>query len=82
MSGSTPPLTIGIVDCTEHMAAGGKKDTLYIADNFEDKVEEYDPNHTLTDVVYFDGASNIQNVGRKRKEPASFPDVRRKHTVV
>jgi len=22
MSGSTPPLTIGIVDCTEHMAAG------------------------------------------------------------
>ena len=60
MSGSTPPLTIVIVDCTEHMAAGGKKDARYIAKIFEDKVEEYDPKHTLTDLFYFDGASNVQ----------------------
>jgi hypothetical protein len=63
MSGSTPPLTIGIVDCTEHMAAGGKKDASYIADIFEDKVEEYDPNHTSTDLFYFDGTSNVQKAG-------------------
>ncbi len=50
MSGTTPPLTIGILDCTTHMASGGKKDATYIADIFADKVEEYDPNHQLTDV--------------------------------
>lgn len=74
MSGSTPPLTIGIVDCTEHMAAGGKKDASYIADIFEDKVEEYDPNHTLTDLFYFDGASNVQKAGQvlMAKYPRSF----------
>jgi hypothetical protein len=74
MSGSTPPLTIGIVDCTEHMAAGGKKDATYIADIFEDKVEEYDPNHFLTDVFFFDGASNVQKAGEvlMAKYPRTF----------
>ena len=74
VSGSTPPLTIGIVDCTGHMAAGGKKDAMYIADIFEDKVEEYDPNHTLTDVFFFDGASNVQKAGEvlMAKYPRTF----------
>jgi len=34
------------------MASGGKKDATYIAEIFEDKVEEYDPDHQLVD---FDG---------------------------
>ena len=74
MSGSTPPLTVGIVDCTKHMAAGGKKDAMYIADIFEDKVEEYDPNHSLTDLFYFDGASNVQKAGQvlMAKYPRTF----------
>jgi hypothetical protein len=63
MSGSTPPLTIGIADCTKHMAAGGKKLASYIADIFQDKVEEYNPNHNLIDLFYFDGASNVQKAG-------------------
>ena len=50
MSGSTPPLMIGMVDCTEHISVGGKKDATYIAKIFKDKVEESDPNHTLTDL--------------------------------
>ena len=29
MSGTTPPLTIGILDCTTHMALGGKKDAFF-----------------------------------------------------
>ena len=45
MSGTTPPLNVGILDCTAHMASGGKKDATYIADIFAAKVEEYDPNH-------------------------------------
>ena len=64
MSGNTPPLTIGILDCTSHMASGGKKDATYVADIFAEKVEEYDPNHQLTDLFYFDGAASVQKAGR------------------
>jgi hypothetical protein len=63
MSGATPPMTISIQDCTEHMAEGGKKDALYIANLFEEKVKEYDPTTICTDVFYFDGASNVQKAG-------------------
>ena len=74
MSGTTPPLTIGILDCTTHMASGGKKDATYIADIFAEKVEEYDLNHQLTDVFYFDGASNVQKAGQvlMAKYPRTF----------
>jgi hypothetical protein len=34
MSGTIPPMTISIQDCTKHMAKGGKKDALYIANLF------------------------------------------------
>jgi hypothetical protein len=40
MSGVTPPITILIQDCLKHMVEGGKKDALYIADLFEEKVAE------------------------------------------
>jgi hypothetical protein len=74
MSGSTPPLTIGIVNCTKHMAEGGKKDASYIADIFEDKVDEYNPKHSLVDLFYFDGASNVQKAGKvlMAKYPRTF----------
>jgi len=74
MSGTTPPLKIGILDCTTHMASGEKKDATYIADIFAEKVEEYDPNHQLTDVLYFDGASNVQKAGQvlMAKYPRTF----------
>ena len=54
MSGTTSPVTVGIVDCTAHMAEGGKKDAPYISGIFEEKVMEYDPNMSLTDVFFFD----------------------------
>ena len=63
MSGVTPPITVSIQDCSKHMAEGGKKDASYIADLFEEKVLEYDPQRIYTDVVYFDGASNVQKAG-------------------
>ena len=46
------------------MASGGKKDATYIADIFAEKVEEYDPNHQLMNVFYFDGAANVQKAGQ------------------
>lgn len=42
------------------MAEGGKKDASYIADLFEEKVLEYDPQRIYTDVFYLDGAANVQ----------------------
>ena len=70
----TPPITISIHDCTKHMQVGGKKDASYVAGIFEDKVREYDPNNTLTDLFFFDGASNVQKAGEilVAKFPHSF----------
>jgi hypothetical protein len=63
LCGNTPPITIAIVDCTDHMQEGGKKDESYIASLFEAKVAEYDPGNVNTDVFFFDGASNVQKAG-------------------
>ena len=63
MCAGTPPITISIQDCTDHMSDGGKKDATYIASLFEAKVEEYDPTGLLADVVFFDGARNVQKGG-------------------
>lgn len=60
-----PVFVLEIVDCTKHLEAGGKKDARYIASLFRphiDKVEQSYPN--CTDVVYFDGASNVQKAGK------------------
>jgi hypothetical protein len=70
----TPPITVSIQDCTKHLQQGGKKDALYIAEMFDDIVKEYDPNGTLTDAFFFDGASNVQKGGAilVAKHPHSF----------
>ena len=63
MCGNTPPIVVGIEDCSEHMADGGKKDATCIALLFGAKVAEYDPGKVLTNLFFFDGASNIQKGG-------------------
>jgi hypothetical protein len=70
----TPPITISIHDCTKNMQEGGKKDATYVAGLFEDKVREYDTNDTLTDMFFFDSASNVQMAGEilVAKFPHSF----------
>jgi hypothetical protein len=40
MSGTSSPVTVGIIDCTTHMAEGGKKDAAYISGIFDEKVME------------------------------------------
>jgi hypothetical protein len=74
LSGTTAPMTILIHDCTKHMEEGGKKDVRYIAELFEGKVLEYNPQLLCTDVFYFDGASNVQKAGEilMAKFPCSF----------
>jgi hypothetical protein len=50
MSGAFPPMMISIQNCTKHMAEGGKKAALYIANLFDKKVMEYNPLKICTDV--------------------------------
>ena len=63
ISGDSPPVVVAVNDCTEHMAAGGKKDATYISNIFEETVAEYDPSKVHTDLFFVDGASNVQKGG-------------------
>jgi hypothetical protein len=83
MSGTFPPMMISIQDCTKHMADGGKKDALYIANLFDKKVMEYNPLTTCTDVFYFDEASKAQKAGEvlMARLPCSFCLHGGKHVV-
>ena len=45
------------------MAAGGKKDAGYLAGVMEEEIFKFDPERIHTDVLYFDGAANVQKCG-------------------
>ena len=55
---------LDIIDCTEHMEEGGKKDAKYIAEIFCQHIDELDPKGVHLNAVLFDGASNVQKAGR------------------
>ncbi len=83
MSCAFPPMTISIQDCTKHMAEGGKKDALYIANLFDQKVMKHNPLKTCTDVFHFDGVSSIEKAGEvlMARFPCSFCFHWGKHVV-
>ena len=62
---------LDIADCTNHLALGGKKDASHIASiikpliaNMEGELDEHNRKCTgIVDLVFFDGASNVQNAG-------------------
>jgi hypothetical protein len=43
LNGTIAPVTVLIHDCTKHMEEEGKEDVPYIAELFEGKVTEYNP---------------------------------------
>ena len=53
-----------VVDCSEHMVKGGKKDAEYIAELFLPWMKKLDPNKQRVDLLFFDGASNVQKAGK------------------
>jgi hypothetical protein len=55
---------LDIVDCTGHMAEGGKKDAAYLAGLCFPHLEKLDPEQKLLDLILFDGASNVQKAGQ------------------
>ena len=63
-----------IVDCTGHLQANGKKDAAYISQLFVPVILEME-NSTpkCTDLVIFDGASNVQKAGQLLE--AKFPHI-------
>ena len=61
---SNPVSVIEIVDCHDHLAEGGKKDATYIASTFVPHLEKHDPNKDRTDLIFFDGAKNVQKAGK------------------
>ena len=68
---NNPFALLEIADCTAHLAEGGKKDAKYIAkiimpliqqiESEEDMHKKKSPG--IVDLVFFDGASNVQNAG-------------------
>jgi Protein of unknown function (DUF 659) len=70
---------LDIIDCTEHLEDGGKKDAKYIASIFDDHIQELDPKGLYLNAVIFDGASNVQKAGRVLE--AKYPQVSVLHGV-
>ena len=68
---NNPFALLDIADCTDHLAKGGMKNASYIANiiepmiaNLEGKLDGNRHKCTgIVDLVFFDGASNVQNSG-------------------
>ena len=59
-----PVACLEIVDCTTHMAHGGKKDAEYVYSQFLPFIKDFEKRKPNTvDLVLFDGASNVQKAG-------------------
>ena len=57
-----PAGVLDTVDCSKRCAEGLKKDAPYISNLFLPYFEHIDPRKEFIDLVYFDGASNVQKV--------------------
>ena len=55
---------LSIVDCSEQVANGFKKDAEFLSNELIKHIEKLDPENTRVDLVLFDGASNVQNTGK------------------
>ena len=53
--------------CQDHLADGNKKDGTFICNQFLNHIKEIYPAKLLSDIVMFDGASNVQFEGRLLK---------------
>ena len=59
-----PVVVLEIVDCSDQASEGNKKDAEYISNMFSPHIERMEKDHpNSTDVLFFDGASNVQKAG-------------------
>jgi hypothetical protein len=68
---NNPFALLDIADCTDHMALGGMKDATHIANCIKPLIEQLEQEMDgkskctgVVDLVFFDGASNVQNAGK------------------
>ena len=66
-SAKIPVAVLEIVDCQGHLADSNKKDGTFICIQFFNDMKEIDPSKKISDIVMFDGASNVQLAGRLLK---------------
>ena len=62
--GNIPASFGGIVNYQGHLDDGNKKDGTFICNKFLKHMREIDPTKQLSDIVMFDGDSNVQLSGR------------------
>ena len=62
-----PVSVLEVVDCQGHLANVNKKDATFICNNVLNHMREIDPGKKSTDIVMFDGASNVQLGGKLLK---------------
>ena len=55
-----PVAVLEIFDCQGHLTDGNRKDITFVCYQFLKHMKEIDPSKTLSDIVMFDEASNIQ----------------------
>jgi hypothetical protein len=64
LNGTTAPMTVLIHNYRKHTEEEGKKDVPYIAELFEEKVMEHNPQLLCTDVFYFMGHPMYRRLGK------------------
>ena len=74
VSGKNLPVAVlELVDCQGHLADGGTKNASFICNRFRDHFKRIDPHKSITDVIMFDGASNVQLAGEFLK--VNYPKI-------
>ena len=61
-----PIYVLELVDCQGHLADGGEQDGTFMCTIFLEHIK-IDPNKSITEVLMFDGASNVQIDGELLK---------------
>ena len=80
VSGKNLPVAVlELVDCQSHLADGGEKGGTFICNIFLEYMIKIDPHKSITDIVMFDGAPNIQLAGELLK--IHYPKISVMHGV-
>ena len=71
--GNIPVPVLELVGFQGHLADGGRKGGSFICNRFLEQIKKIDPRKSITDVVMFDGALNLQHAGELLKN--HYPNV-------
>jgi hypothetical protein len=82
-SAGNPSCVLDVVNCTNHVAEGNKKDAFYICQLMLHHMYKIDPDKTMFDLIAFDGATNVQKAAILIKQhfPRCVVIVGLEHTV-